>query len=193
MAVQAGAANSKNLRDAEPVAVAHLQNFLDVQFADFIKAERTPFFVGGQVTGAMLGIFRQVGNVNEITHGGDAGGGDDIFEFADVAGPGMLEKNGLRAASEPGDIFGVSFIVFFEKELNEERNIFQTLGERRDTDLDGIQAIERVLAKTSSQNFGAKIAIGGGEQADVYPFHSGRAETLNFAVLNDVQEFGLHG
>jgi hypothetical protein len=87
------------LRGAETVAVAHLQNFLDVQFADFIKAERTPFFVGGQVTGAMLEIFRQVGNVDEITHGGDAGGGNDIFEFADVAGSGMLEKNGLRAAT----------------------------------------------------------------------------------------------
>ncbi len=119
VAVQTGAANAQNLRGAETVSVAHLQNFLDVQFAHFVEAKRAPLFVAGQVRGAVLEIFWQIGDVDEITHGGDAGGGDDIFEFPDVTGPGMLKKNGLRAACEAGDIFGVGVVVFFQKELDE--------------------------------------------------------------------------
>ena len=37
IAVQAGAADAENLRRAESVAIAHLENFLDMVLADFVE------------------------------------------------------------------------------------------------------------------------------------------------------------
>ncbi len=151
------------MRGAQAVAVAHLQDFLDVVFADLIERERTPVFVAGHTRVAVLEVLGQVADVDEIAGGGDAGGGDDVFEFANVAGPGMLEKDGLGAAGEAGDILAVGVVVFLEEELDEQRNVFEALGERGDTDLDGAEAVEEVFAEAAGENFGAQVAIGGGD------------------------------
>lgn len=107
VAVQAGAADAHNLRCAQAVAVAHLKGFLNVHLADFVQRERAPILVAGDPRRTMLQLLRQVADVNEIASGGDAGGRDDVFEFADVAGSGMLQQNGLGAAREPGDILAI--------------------------------------------------------------------------------------
>jgi hypothetical protein len=52
----------------------------------------------------------QVAEVDEIARGSDACGGNDVFQFANVAGPGMLQQHGLRAARESGDTFAVGIV-----------------------------------------------------------------------------------
>jgi hypothetical protein len=39
--VEAGAAEAENLRGAKPIAVTHLQHFLDVDLADLIKGKKS--------------------------------------------------------------------------------------------------------------------------------------------------------
>jgi hypothetical protein len=58
-------------------------------------------------------MFWQVTQVNEVSRGGDAGGGNDIFKFAHISRPGMLQQNGLSAPGKTGNIFSVSIVVFF--------------------------------------------------------------------------------
>src|SRR5208337_4352915 len=141
----------------------------------------------------MLEMLGQIADVNEITGGGNARGGDDVFQFANVAGPGMLEKKGLRAAGEAGDALAIGIVVLLQEKLHEKRNVFQALRERRDTNLDGTQAIEEIFAETPGENFGAEVAVGGGDEADIDLLDLGRADALNFAVLDDAQQLGLHG
>jgi hypothetical protein len=44
-----------------------------MQFADFVETQRAPFLVIAKYRNAMLQIFRQIGDVDEIAGGGDAG------------------------------------------------------------------------------------------------------------------------
>lgn len=52
----------------------------------------------------------------------------------------MLEEQSLRTARKTRDIFVVSIIVFLEEKLNEQRNVFESLREREDANLDGAEA-----------------------------------------------------
>jgi hypothetical protein len=52
-----GAPNSKKLRGAQPSAVAHLQNFLDVSLAYLVARERLPVIVAGQSRKSADAIF----------------------------------------------------------------------------------------------------------------------------------------
>ena len=83
VAIKACAADSQNLGGAEAVAIAHLENFLNVRLADFVE-------------GAMLQVFREIAEIDEISGGGDARGGNRIFEFAEISRPGMLKKDDPR-------------------------------------------------------------------------------------------------
>ncbi len=62
----------------------------------------------------------------------------------------------------------------------------------RNADLDRTEAVEEIFAEAAGKDFGAKVSIGGGNQADVHMPHFRRADALNFAVLNDAQELRLH-
>jgi len=96
-----------------PRVCAARRNFLDVVLAHFVERERMPVFVPGEARVAMLQVFGEVADVNEVSHGGDTGGGNYIFEFAGVSGPVMLEKQGLSAAGEACDGFAIGIVVLF--------------------------------------------------------------------------------
>src|SRR5271157_33878 len=193
IAVQAGAANAQDLRGAQAVAVAHLQNFLNVVLAHLVQRKRMPLLVVGQAGIAMLQVLGEIADVNEIAGGGDAGGGNHVFQFADVAGPGMLQQQRLRAAREPGNGLAVRIVILLQEKLYQQRNVFQTFGQRWNTDLYGTQPIKEILAESPGKNFGAQVTVGGGNQADIHLLDLGRADALNLAVLDDAQQLGLHG
>src|ERR1043166_3365582 len=51
--------------------------------------------------------------------------------------------------------------------IDEQRNVFATVAERRDAELDDAQAIVEVLAKTSGFGRGLEVLVGGGDEPDV--------------------------
>ena len=105
----------------------------------------------------------------------------------------MLQQHRLRAPRQPGDILAVGVVVLLQEKLHQQWNVFQAFGQRRNADLDGTQPVEKILAKTAGQHFGAQIAVGGGDQAHVDLLTSRGAYALDFAVLDDPQQLGLHG
>jgi hypothetical protein len=117
--VETGAADAENLRGAKPITVAHLQHFLDMDLADLIKSERLPVLVTGEPRGTVLKMFRQIAEVDEVSCSRDACSGNDIFEFANISRPGMLEEDGLGTTREAGNVFAICIIVFFQEELDE--------------------------------------------------------------------------
>ena len=66
------------------------------------------------------------------------------------------------------------------------------LGETGTREFDGAEAVEKIFAEASGENFGAQIAIGGGDQADVHGAHFGRTHALDFAILNHAEQLRLH-
>src|SRR5262249_41671272 len=141
---------------------------------------------------ATLQLLGKVGEVDEFSHRRDTSARDDVFEFADIAGPGMLEHGGLGAARKAGDFLAVGFVVFLQEKLHEQRDVFQAFGKRRNANLDRTEAIVEVFAEFSAENFGAEIAVGGGDETDVDLADFRRTDSLDFAILNDTQQLGLH-
>ena len=194
MAIEAGAADAEHLRGADAVAFAGFENALDVHAADFIERKRAPGLVVKRcVAIAPLEMLGQIGDVNEVARGGDGGAGENIFELADIAGPVVLEQNDLSAAGEAEERLAVGFAIFFEEMLNEERNVFGALGEARNAQLDGAEAVEEIFAEASGENFGAQIAIRCGDHSNVNGADFGRADALDLAILNYAEQLGLHG
>ena len=46
--IETGAAEAENVRSPQPVAIAHLKNFVDVDLAHFIKRKRLPILIAGE-------------------------------------------------------------------------------------------------------------------------------------------------
>src|SRR5579862_5141758 len=73
-AIEARATDSKNLRGADAVAVAHFKDALNMDSANFIKRQRTPILFGGRDRAArLLQMSGEIGNVNEIGAGSESG------------------------------------------------------------------------------------------------------------------------
>ena len=194
VAIEAGAADAEHLRGADAVAFAGFEDALDVHAADFVERKRAPrLVVKGCVGVAPLEMLGQIGDVDEVARGGDSGAGENIFQLADVAGPVVLEENNLSAAGEAEERLAIGFAIFFEEMLDEERNVLRALGEAGNAQLDRAEAVEKIFAEASGENFGAQIAIRCGDHSNVNGADFGRADALDLAILNYAEQLGLHG
>lgn len=169
-AIQTRAADSENLRRADTVAVAHFQDALDVNSADLIERKRLPILLGCGCDGAarLLEMSGKIGKVNEIGAGGKGSAGDDILEFANISGPVVLQQGDLRTAGETLEWLGIRLAVFFKEVLDQDGNVFRSLLQPGNADLDRAETVEEIFAEAAGEDFGTQVSIGGGNQTDVY-------------------------
>src|SRR5215469_11473801 len=93
---------------------------------------------------------------------------DQIPEFADVAGPGITEKNFKRAVREFARALAVSGAKFVEEVAGKNRNVFLAVAQRRNKEGNDVEAIEQILAEAAVRDFLFEILVGGGDDADVH-------------------------
>ena len=192
--IEAGAAYAQKLRGANAIAFAGFQDALDVHAANFVERQRAPgLIVQGREAVVLLQMLGQIGDVDEIAGGGDGGAGEHVLELADVAGPIVVEEHDLGAAGQAEKRFTIGFAILLEEMLDENRDIFGAVGESGNAQFDGTEAIVKILAEAPGEDLGAKIAIGGGDQAHIHGADFGRADALDFAILDYTQNFRLHG
>ena len=75
----------------------------------------------------------------------------------------MLQEHRLGATRQSRDILAVGLVVFFDKELHQQRNVLQSLSKRGNADLNRAQPVEQVFAEAPGQHLGAQVAIGRGD------------------------------
>ena len=78
-----------------------------------------------------------------------------------------------------------------QEELDQLRNLFTALAQRRHVDLDHLQSIVEVFAERALPHHLFEIAIGGGDDAHVDFDGAIAAEFRELAVLQHVQDLGL--
>lgn len=133
----------------------------------------------------MLKMLGKTVEIDEVTGGSDAGCGDDVFKFAHIPGPGVLEEGSRSAARKSGNVFAVRIVIFSQKEeVDQQRDVLEALGQGRNADLDGAETVEKVLAESAGENFGPQVAIGGGNETEIDLLDFRRANALDFTVLN---------
>ena len=82
--------------------------------------------------------------------------------------------------------------VFPNEMLDEQRNVLGPLTQRRHDQLDDVEAIVEVLAKSSAFDLGFEVAIGRSDDADVVLLLGDAADPLDLALLQDAKQLHLH-
>src|SRR5690606_4215607 len=125
-------------------------------------------------------------------HGGDESP-DLVVELADVAGPAVGSEALAHVLSEVErfalELRGESPV----EELDERRDVLDSLPERRKRDRRGLEAVVEILAKGAFDDEIAQDSIGRGDQSKVDWRRRSAAEPSHFALLKHSQEFPLLG
>src|SRR5438093_4250314 len=114
-----------------------------------------------------------------------------MIQFADVARPCMLMQSPDSGRIEPGNILAVALRVAAEKMVRQEIDVLPAVSQRRDVDLDSIQAKEQVLTEPAGSSLGIHVSICSREHSHVDAPRGGRAYALEIPRFQNAQEFCL--
>ena len=92
---------------------------------------------------------------------------------------------------EAGDRSAIARSIALEKVRGKRRNVFAALAQRRNVNLDRVQAEEQVFAKIAGGNRVLQIGVGGRDHAHVDVLGARRANALDLARLQHAQQLGL--
>ena len=134
---------------------------------------------GGVGEGEVGGAYDAVGGFKER-------GFEDGGEFADVAGPGVLDEASERAGAEDDGALLVAGAEAVKQALGERGDVFAALAERRDGEADGGEAEGEVGDEQSLAGHLAERGVGGGEQ-------DGAAGRAVLKGLEDAEQEALSG
>lgn len=118
---------------------------------------------------------------------------DEVFELADVAGPGVLFEGREDGVVDAFDGDGVGDAVDVEEVLGEERDVAVALTEWWELDGDDVDAVVEVFAEAAGACHFFEVFVGGADEAEVDFAEGAAAETLHHVVFEDAEEFGLKG
>lgn len=119
---------------------------------------------------------------------------DGVFEFADVAVPGVLEEEGLGVGGDLGGVGELEFVGHACGEvLGEEEDVFGACAEGGEVeDFEG-ESVEEVVHEASLLGEGGEVGVGGADDADVDGDGFVAADALEVAVFDDAEDFFLYG
>src|SRR5919204_734573 len=92
---------------------------------------------------------------------------NQILQFADIAGPGILHHASYRVITEWRRLLSVIFAVFSKEELQKNRDLFAPFAQRRDMNGDNIEPVEQVLTKQSLLHRPFQRLVGGRQHAHI--------------------------
>src|SRR6185369_4156930 len=92
---------------------------------------------------------------------------------------------------ETGDRFPITFDVLLEKMLRKQLDILAALAQRREVNMNRVEAEKQVLAEFSGAHFGGQIRIRRRDQAHARVISPGRADAFEFSRLNRAQQLRL--
>ena len=142
------------------------------------------FLAGGggveQVLGKVLG-----GDRGAVVH--DHQALDDIFEFADIAGPAVVFKDFEHLGFDGFDGFFGGGAVGAEEMINEQGDIALAFAQRRDNDWHDVDAEIQVFAEAALADAVFEVFVGGGDQAKIDFFGGAAAEALNGPFLENTK------
>src|SRR5713101_6884303 len=136
------------------------------------------------------GLREQV-DVDALLRGKNDGTLHDIFEFADVAGPIVVHQELHSRGSEMAQGLGIFLAVAVEEMREQRGNIFAAVAQRRQLQMNDVEAVIEILAEAALADEGQEIDVRGGDDAHVDFDLFGAAEAHELALLNDAEELGL--
>src|SRR5690606_28076433 len=116
---------------------------------------------------------------------------DDVLQLAHIAGPAIAEQRrqggGGEAAGWPLDLVARQY----EEMARQQQDVFATLAQWRDIQVEHVEAIEQVLAKGAGADQLFQVAVGGAEDAYVDPDLALATDPPEAALAEKVHQLGL--
>ena len=122
----------------------------------------------------------------------DEGALHDVPQLADVAGPAVLQEDGLGPGGE-GLLVLVGVVQLVDDGPGELGDVALALAQGRDPDGEDAQTVEEVLAEGALGDAALQIAVRGGDDAGVDLDGAAAADAGDLPLLEDAQELGLGG
>src|SRR6516164_3343838 len=118
---------------------------------------------------------------------------DEVFEFADVAGPVILLQHGHQFAGEFLGATVVLAVVVIEEVGHQSRDVAAAFSQRWHSQVDHVNSVEQILPEGPVLDFAFENAVGGADDAhfDFLVFLG--TDPAELAVLKKLQELGLQG
>ena len=115
---------------------------------------------------------------------------DDVAELAHVAWPGVPGHE-LEGAVGEALAGALQFHEFFEKPLRQKRHVVGAVPQRRQAQLEHLQAIVQILPQLALLDGLLNVAIRGGDDADIYRERLFSAQAHEGTRLENSQQLGL--
>src|ERR1700676_327744 len=136
-------------------------------------------------------VFGQEVDVDTLLSGEDHRAFDDIFKFADVAGPIVVHQQLQRTWREHAQRLGVFLAIAPEEMREKQRHVFAAVAQRRKDQMNHVQTVVKIFAEAAFADQSKEVDVGSGNDADIHFNCFGAAEAHEFTLLNDAQELGL--
>src|SRR5215204_1081343 len=134
---------------------------------------------------------RQVTHLDEVTLGQDGRAFDDVAELADVAGPRVLLEDLHRFRVHRLDRLLVDAVELGQEALDQKRDIFTAVAERRQFNGEDVQPVIQVFAQLAGADRVRRIDIRRRDDAHVHGLFLAPAETAEAALLEHAQQLHL--
>ena len=133
--------------------------------------------------------FRDITGLDDVATGADREPLDEILEFTHVARPWIGAHAGEDAVVDDAAVAE----LFPEREKERHQVVDATVAQRRNMQWAYEDAVVEVAPKPASGDLGGKVAVGGGDETEIGLLRLAAADGLVGALLQQAQQFDLHG
>src|SRR6185369_12907464 len=114
-----------------------------------------------------------------------------VVQLPHVPRPQVLSQRIERLGREAHDRPPVTLAMQFQKVLGQHGNVFDTIAQRRQANLDRVETEQQVLTKTSLRHFRMKIRICRRQQTHIHFLRLRRSDALKLTGLQYAQQLRL--
>ena len=116
---------------------------------------------------------------------------EHIAQFADVPRPAVRDERVARVVVEPRGRTAHGLAQLLQELLGKQRHIVEAVPQRRQQNVEHLQAVVQVLSEIASLDRLLQVAVRRSNDAHVRFLRADPAEPLELALLEHTQELGL--
>src|SRR5579863_1488146 len=117
---------------------------------------------------------------------------DHILQFSNISWPVIAHQCLHRFRRDAIDLTIVPLAELLNEVANQQRNIFSSLAQRRESNWKYVEPVVQIRPKVPLIDHHFQITIGGGNQPCVCPQGARAAQTLELPLLQDAQKLRLN-